>query len=181
MATVVFGICAVGSNGSRYGEDTIPSEWTLQVVYFMLSLLVVLVAHKAKSSILKVPNETNKLIQPFHSEDDIEQCRMSLWFISCLIGIYLHAPLLLANYSLGFPSSVFWSPLLATLAIPQKLQTILVRNRVLSILLVIAKYVCLVMTSSPVLLVPRIFEGYTSYIIGVYTPLHLLLTVLWLV
>ena len=104
MVTIVFGIFAVGSNGSRYMEDTKSSKWTLQVVYFMLSLLVVLVAHKDKSSILKVPNETNKQIQPSQSEDDIEPCRMSLWFISCLIGIYLHALLLVAIVATPFVS-----------------------------------------------------------------------------
>jgi len=49
--------------------------------------------------------------------------RGSLRFISCLCGIYLHVPLLLANYSLGFPSSAFWTPLLAILILPDRFRS----------------------------------------------------------
>jgi glycosylphosphatidylinositol transamidase len=178
VATVVFGICAIASNGRRNMEN-MASEQILQVVYLMASLLVVLVARQDKSSILKGPHDTNK--QTKQSESDLDECRKSLWFISCLAGVYLQAPLLLANYSLGFPSSAFWSPLLATLVIPQKLRTLVLRNRVMSTLFFIAKGALLVVIAPPVLLVPRIFEIYTSYIVGVYVPLHLLLAVLWLV
>jgi glycosylphosphatidylinositol transamidase len=104
----------------------------------------------------------------------------SLRFAACLVGIYLHAPLLLANYSLGFPSSAFWSPLLATLVLPPSTSCNILANKLLSPLATVAKSVFLMATTPPILLVPRIFHSYTLYVSCVYTPLHLLLAVLWL-
>ena len=104
----------------------------------------------------------------------------SLRFIACLLGVYFHAPLLLSNYSLGFPSTVFWSPLLATtLVIPQSLRLLLSKNKTLRGFLAATKWLLLIQMAPPFLLVPRIFPQYTSYVIGVYTPLYLLLATLW--
>jgi hypothetical protein len=108
------------------------------------------------------------------------ECRKSLRFITCLLGIYLHAPLLLANYSLGLSSAVVWSPLLGTLVLSPSAHAFLIKNRVVSLLLKMVGGMILVATSPPILLVPRIFPSYTTYVLGVYTPLHLLLAVLWM-
>ena len=137
------------------------SQWT--AMYFISYLVVVYVARL---------QNTQK-----EDETDLVDRRGSLRFISCLCGIYLHVPLLLANYSLGFPSSVFWTPLLAILILPDRFRS---ESKVISSLSLIVKCMLLLVTSPPILLVPRIFNFYTPYILCVYTPLHLLLAALWL-
>ena len=138
------------------------SQWT--AIYFISYLFVVYAARLRNT-------------QKEESETDLVDRRGSLRFISCLCGIYLHVPLLLANYSLGFPSSVFWTPLLAILIPPDRFRS---ESRVILSLSLIAKCMILLVTSPPILLVPRIFNLYTPYILCVYTPLHLLLSALWL-
>jgi len=138
------------------------SQWT--AMYF-ISYLVVVYAARLRDT------------QKEESETDLVDRRGSLRFISCLCGIYLHVPLLLANYSLGFPSSVFWTPLLAILILPDRFRA---ESKVILSLSLIVKCMLLLVTSPPILLVPRIFNFYTPYILCVYTPLHLLLAALWL-
>eukprot|EP00579_Thalassiosira_antarctica_P011704 CAMPEP_0201910832 /NCGR_PEP_ID=MMETSP0903-20130614/2049_1 /ASSEMBLY_ACC=CAM_ASM_000552 /TAXON_ID=420261 /ORGANISM="Thalassiosira antarctica, Strain CCMP982" /LENGTH=741 /DNA_ID=CAMNT_0048445509 /DNA_START=67 /DNA_END=2292 /DNA_ORIENTATION=+ len=176
VATFVVGLWAsiIGTNDGRWKAEggECCSEWISYIVFFVSYLLVVLAARQA---------DTNKQTKQQTQSNNSNECRRgSLRFIACLLGIYLHAPLLLANYSLGFPSSAFWAPLLATLVLPSSLQMVVSRNKVFWIVTLVGKGLFLVATSPPVLLVPRIFPMYTPYVLCVYTPLHLLLAALWL-
>ena len=134
------------------------SQWT--AIYFISYLFVIYAARLGNTQ-----------------KEEKTDRRGSLRFISCLCGIYLHVPLLLANYSLGFPSSAFWTPLLAILILPDRFRS---DSKVILSLSLIVKCILLLVTSPPVLLVPMIFNFYTPYILCVYTPLHLLLAALWL-
>ena len=156
LASSIIGLWAVIANAGGVAEN---STWISYVVFLISYLLVI----------------PRKIIQP----NDLDECRKSLRFVACLLGIYLHAPLFLANYSLGFPSSVFWSPLLATLVLTPSLRMHLLKYKVLMVVSRIVKCLFLLATSPPILLVPRIFSWYTPYVLGVYVPLHLLLTALW--
>jgi len=176
MTTIAISMWAIVTNKSRKAEEC-TSEWISYIVFFVSYILVVSVARQ-DTLISQKGAGTNK--QPKQTHSNKNESRGSLRFIACLVGIYLHVPLLLANYSLGFPSSAFWSPLLASLVLPLSLQMLVSRNKLLLILSMVVKCLFLFATSPPVLLVPRIFHWYTPYILGVYTPLHLLLATLWL-
>eukprot|EP00985_Skeletonema_marinoi_P008065 scaffold3590_cov156-Skeletonema_marinoi.AAC.3 len=110
--------------------------------------------------------------------DTTNECRKSLRFVACLIGIYLHVPLLLANYSLGFPSAVFWTPLLAIFVSSGRLAAMCSKNTVLKTIMAIAKILLLVAISPSTILPSNISPQYALIL---YTPLQLLLTALWLV
>lgn len=177
MSTFAISVWAIGTNKRRKAEEC-TSEWISYVVFFISYLLVIFVARHDTLIPPKGAGTDNK--QTKQSQSNKNECQGSLRFVSCLVGIYLHVPLLLANYSLGFPSSAFWSPLLASLVLPLSLQMVVSRNKLLMVLSTAAKCLFLLVTSPPILLVPRIFDWYTPYILGVYTPLHLLLATLWL-
>ncbi|KAL7450643.1 hypothetical protein ACHAWC_002532, partial [Mediolabrus comicus] len=104
------------------------------------------------------------------------ECRKSLRFVTCLLGIYLHVPLLLSNYPLGFPSSIFWTPLLAILVLSDRLYSICSKNMVLKTLIVVVKILLLIAISPSTILPSDLSPRYT---LVVYTPLQLLLTALW--
>ena len=104
------------------------------------------------------------------------ECRKSLRFVTCLLGIYLHVPLLLSNYPLGFPSSIFWTPLLAILVLSDRLYSICSKNMVLKTLVVVVKILLLIAISPSTILPSGLSPRYTLI---VYTPLQLLLTALW--
>ena len=163
--------------GGAENDLTATSEWIVRMMFFISSLVVVLVARMDKSNAHMWFNDNDSNTKQAQSDKD--ECQKSLWFVACLVGVYLHAPLLLANYSLGFPSSAFWSPLLASLVLPRSVRELIARNRAVAILVGIVKCLFLVATSPPIFLVPRIFQGYTAYVLGVYTPLHLILSALW--
>ncbi|KAL9186919.1 hypothetical protein ACHAXT_010639 [Thalassiosira profunda] len=162
VATSCICLLAMVANGLREAGEGI-LHWIASLVFAAAYVLVVLAARQS----IVVAKEK-------------DECRGSLRFVACLLGIYLHAPLLLANYSLGFPSSVFWTPLLATLVLPPSLRARVTGNAFLTTALMAVKVIFLVATSPPMLLVPRIFPWYTPYVLGVYTPLHLLLAAMWL-
>jgi glycosylphosphatidylinositol transamidase len=104
------------------------------------------------------------------------ECRKSLRFVTCLLGIYLHVPLLLSNYPLGFPSSIFWTPLLAILVLSDRLYSICSKNMVLKTLIVVVKILLLIAISPSTILPSDLSPRYT---LVVCTPLQLLLTALW--
>lgn len=155
-------------------------EWISYVAFLLSYLLVVAAARRdgwtqAKGGADATAKQTER-----RRADDANERRESLRFAACLLGVYLHAPLLLANYALGFPSAVFWSPLLATLVLPPSLRDATARSRALSVAALATRLAVLGATCPPVLLVPRVFPAYTPYVVSVYTPLHLLLAALWL-
>lgn len=165
MTSFAVGVLAMSTN-TRRSEKDFTSEFILPIASFVSHVLVLFVARQDR---LRRQKEVDKT-----------EIQGSLRFAACLVGIYLHAPLLLANYSLGFPSSVFWSPLLATLVLPPSMHASLSASKVLSPLATVIKVMFLLVTAPPILLVPRIFYSYTVYVSCVYTPLHFLLAVLWL-
>jgi glycosylphosphatidylinositol transamidase len=162
LASSAVGLLAISTDAKQSGKD-FAAKFSMPIAFIGIYFLVVVVARQSR---LRLKDTT-----------DIQG---SLRYLSCLVGIYLHAPLLLTNYSMGFPSSAFWSPLLATLVLPPSMSAIISANKLLSTLATVGKGVFLLATTPPILLVPRIFHSYTFYITCVYTPLHLLLAVLWL-
>ncbi len=172
------GICISQQLQLRFGSWS-HERIIMNAVYFlsyalMFFAMVMTTRHRRQKC------ASNRKVAPNDDDDGHSECRKSLRFITCLLGIYLHAPLLLANYSLGLPSAVFWSPLLGTLVLSPSAHAFLLKNRVVSLLLKMVGGMILVATSPPILLVPRIFPSYTTYVLGVYTPLHILLAVLWM-
>jgi GPI-anchor transamidase subunit GAA1 len=94
----------------------------------------------------------------------------SLQFVVCLTAIYMHVPLAFAHASLGFPSALLWTLLLA---FPKHSGSI--QNKKWATWIGVA---AVLMTAPPVLLVPRVFSSYTTYIRLVYIPLHVQLVLL---
>lgn len=95
----------------------------------------------------------------------------SIQFIACLAAVYIHVPIAFGHVSLAFPSAFLWTPLIA---FPSFRNPISSARMLLSMLLLMA-------TAPPVLLVPRVFAGYTPYVKFAYLPLHLLVSCLYLV
>lgn len=137
-----------------------------------IGVLMMLVAWVVHRNIPRPSNEEKKV----GGFDATSECRKSLRFVTCLAGIYLHVPLLLANYSLGFPSAVLWTPLLAIIVLPDQLYSALSKSAVLKILVTIAKILLLVAISPSTMLPSNISP---RYVLIVHTPLQLLLTALW--
>lgn len=196
-ATVVVGAwAAMFADGSGNGDagDSASSDWWIARALFAASYLLVVAAARCgrragnSGGAIKMAaplegadlDEDDDARRRRRSAEEEEERRGSLRFVACLLGIYLHAPLLLANYSLGFPSSVIWTPPLAMLVLPASGREFVSRSGALSALAALVKGLILIATSPPVLLVPRIFQWCSPYVICVYTPLHLLLAALWL-
>jgi glycosylphosphatidylinositol transamidase len=156
-------------------QDNTLVDWDTLCVYIVAHLMVLVVTR------LTLRKEVAKWFKHSPKDDEmftLDEHHKSLKFIACLAGIYLHVPLLLANYSLGLPSSVFWSLLLAIfMLLPSSMskQPVLLRVGVSA-----TKLILLVVTCPPLLLVPKVFGKYTMYIKVVYTALHLILSALWL-
>ena len=142
-------------------------SWSAYAVFCSAYLFVFAVSRRANPSVSKVG-----------STDVQQECQNSIRFLACLYGVYCHAPLLLANYSLGFTSATFWSPMLAVIA-PASLRT-KQRIGVTAFMSTLFEMMFLAVTSPPFLLVGRIFEQYTPYVLYCYTPLHLFLAILLL-
>jgi glycosylphosphatidylinositol transamidase len=174
LASISLGM--IGTYSSMYisgSSSSIPIITTYVVRYALV--ITCIIRQKKKANDIRATTTTTTT----REEEDIHK---SVRFVTCLLGIYLHAPLLLANYPLGFISSLFWSPLLGIFVLSSTMHNRLVSSCgvILARLVTFGKYVFLFTTSPPILLVPRIFQSYTAYVCCVYTPLHLLLTVLWL-
>ena len=91
---------------------------------------------------------------------DYVRILQTIQFVTCLTAIYIHVPLAFAHGSLGYPSALLWTPLIAFFNWST-------RNKWLTRLGVI-----FVISTAPPLLVPRIFATYTTYIRYAYVPLH---------
>ena len=148
-------------------------NWNDLSVYFASHAIVITISRRTSRA------ELSKWLE--HSPADgttitMDEHHKSLRFIACLCAIYLHAPLLLANYSLGLPSSAFWCPLLAIFMF---LPSDRLKHRIwMRLILSFAMLALLIVTCPPIFVVPKIFGMNTTYINTVYTPLHLLLSVL---
>jgi len=98
--------------------------------------------------------------------------RKVLQLIACLLALYLHVPLVIGHFSLGYPSTIFWTPLLAFCSHGN------VRHKIIQKLFAI---LFLTLTWPPLLLVQKLFGGiYTIYVCTVFAPLHFILSILWL-
>ena len=98
--------------------------------------------------------------------------RKVLQLIACLLALYLHVPLVIGHFSLGYPSTIFWTPLLAFCSHGN------VRHKFIQKLFAI---LFLTLTWPPLLLVQKLFGGiYTIYVCTVFAPLHFILSILWL-
>ncbi|KAL3787563.1 hypothetical protein HJC23_000051 [Cyclotella cryptica] len=161
--------------GIAVQEDTTVDLSALGV-YLAAHLLVVSVARRTMR--IEMSKCFKKSLDGDEKMIALDDFHNSLRFLACICGIYLHVPLLLANYALGFSSSVFWTPLLAILVVPPS--KALVLNSWLHLALSFTKIMLLVATAPPVFLVPRIFGSYTTYVNVVYTPLNLMLSALWM-
>lgn len=97
----------------------------------------------------------------------------SLQFLTCLVAIYMHVPLVMAHVSLAFPSILVWSSLIAFPSFPVT-KTLWQR---------VKRPMVLVSAILSLLLVPnQIFAGnFTPYVTTVFMPLSMLLSLLWLI
>lgn len=114
------------------------------------------------------------LIYFIHSSSVMDSNSLnSLQCAVCIMTIYLHVPLMLAHFSLAFPSILFWSMMVA-------LPNYDSRNyfNLQSIFRIVA-LPSLLLSYPPLFLVPSFFPEYTPYILSVFTPLHLSATYLW--
>ena len=137
-----------------------------------IGVLIIIVVRVMRLSIQQSCNQRQE-------KDDVKtECCKSLRFVTCLVSIYLHVPLLLANYSLGFPSAVFWTPLLAILVLPTQQSLWLSKNVVTNTIMTIAKILILIAISPSTILPSNTPPQYTLML---YTPLQLLLTALWFI
>lgn len=183
LASFVVGMCVTSIEQLLLRMDAEKStqhyEWMMNAVYFLSYAFVFFAGMMMMAREIRSKSGTVRKVTDAINEH--EECRKSLRFIACLLGVYLHAPLLLANFSLGLPSAIFWSPLLGMFVLSPWASAFLSRNRMIWQLLKIVGGIFMVATSPPILLVPRIFPFYTTYVLGVYTSLHLLLMVLWMI
>lgn len=100
-----------------------------------------------------------------------ERQAQSLQFLTCLVAIYFHVPITFAHVSLAFPSALLWSAMIAFPAFPirRKFWQRVKKPGVLAVALPLAA------------LVPnQIFDGYTPFVTTVFLPLHMLVSLLWL-
>ncbi len=97
----------------------------------------------------------------------------SLQFLTCLVAIYMHVPLVMAHVSLAFPSILVWSSLIAFPSFPVT-KTLWQR---------VKRPMVLVSAILSLSLVPnQIFAGnFTPYVTTVFMPLIMLLSLLWLI
>jgi len=96
----------------------------------------------------------------------------SLQFITCLVAIYIHVPLVLAHVTLAFPSALVWSALIAFPAFP--IQVALWQK--------VKRPIVLAFAMVSLALVPNgLFCAYTPFVTLVCMPLHILVSMLWLI
>lgn len=173
MITLATIFINVWSSYHKFEEQT-DTDWSGLCVYLLVHLAIVITARHT------LRKETSKWFK--HSPEDdrnyvLDEHHKSLRFIACLFGVYLHAPLLLANYSLGFPSAVFWSPLLAIFMFLPSTEA---KQHVgMRAIVYVAKVIVLVSFCPQFFLVPH-FGSYTEYVTTIDTPLHLIMSALWL-
>lgn len=96
-----------------------------------------------------------------------KQAIQSFQFVTCLIALYVHVPLMFAHVSLAYPSALLWVPLLSFPSYGDLKTGFL--HRTFLLLTVLG-------TWPPLWLALRVFGSYTDFVRFVYTPLHLLLS-----
>ena len=105
-------------------------------------------------------------------------------FVACLLGTYLHVPLLLGHVALFVPSALLWTAVLALIVPPLSLSASFSSSLSSSRGLVVgwdprfraaAAAGGVAALGPTVVLVPGLIGSYTPYVVGVYLPLHLLL------
>eukprot|EP00978_Attheya_sp_CCMP212_P046897 scaffold418589_cov61-Attheya_sp.AAC.1 len=125
-------------------------------------------------------NDSRKEEGEDNKEEKVEQIQKSIQCLACLLALYLHVPIMMAHVSLFYPSAAFWTPLLAFPnhhRSPKRRQQ---QRQQRGWITPVTSLLFLFATWPPIYLVPKIFSTYTLYISIVYTPLHLILTSLWL-
>ena len=104
------------------------------------------------------------------STADYQKILRSLQFVACTIAVYTLVPIAFAHASLAYMPSVLWTPLLAFPCYGKDSK----EGKVLTWLGPMLVF----LTAPPVLLVPRIFASYTTFVQFAYVPLHLQLFLL---
>jgi glycosylphosphatidylinositol transamidase len=101
-----------------------------------------------------------------------ENQAQSLQFLTCLMAIYLHVPITFTHVSLAFPSSLLWSALIAfpTFPIQSKFWQRVKRPFMFAVALPLAAH-----------LSNQLFDGFTPYVTTVFLPLHMLVSLLYLI
>ena len=173
--TICFQFWSGHCNKQLFTKDASSVDWSDLAYYVLAHLFVVVVARwSLRNEVLKwfkhSPEDDTMDIQDDHQK--------SLMFVACLLGVYLHAPLLLANYSLGLPSAVFWSPILAIFMVLPSIRA--KKSTGLRLIISFAKLTVLVSLCPQFFLIPTVFGSYNAYLLWVHVPLHLLLSTLWL-
>lgn len=106
------------------------------------------------------------------TKDQRKTYAQSLQFAICLVAIYMHVPLVLGHVSLAFPSALVWTVAIAFPSFPipgtlwQRIKKPVVQLFVL---------LSLVSTTN------WVFGRYTLFVTTVFMPLHILVTILWLI
>jgi hypothetical protein len=100
-----------------------------------------------------------------------ESQAQSLQFMTCLMAIYLHVPITFAHVSLAFPSSLLWSALIAFSTFP--IQSKFWQRVKVPVVLAVA-------LPSAALVPNQLFGGFTPFVTTVFLPLHMLVSLLWL-
>lgn len=110
-------------------------------------------------------------------------------FVACLLGTYLHVPLLLGHVALFVPSTLLWTAVLALIVPPllslsASFSSSFSSSRGLvgwdprrfgAAAAAAAAAGGVAALGPTVVLVPGLIGSYTPYVVGVYLPLHLLL------
>jgi glycosylphosphatidylinositol transamidase len=104
-------------------------------------------------------------------KEDYQRILQSLQFVACTTAVYILVPIAFAHTSLSYLPSLLWTPLLAFPNYGSDAKGG-------KLLMTMAGVVLLLLTAPPVLLVPRIFSSYTTFVQFAYVPLHVQLLLL---
>jgi hypothetical protein len=154
--------CASGVVAITGGLDLIIQNMVFTLVYFamLLNFSQTLKRKDGKQVAIEAKERT--------------QQDQSLQLVTCLLAIYLHVPLALANISLALPSALLWTPLLAFPSFKYRTGY----GRKLGNVLMAMGIVVLFPPSN---CIPGLNASFDSiYMCAIYIPLHFLLSALWL-
>lgn len=114
------------------------------------------------------------------SWETVSEWRSSTYVLTCVLAIYTHIALALAHYSLALPSILFFSLILAILFPYSRCLVSMHYSLDIATLCIPLLALLLMMSFPPCYIVPLLFQSYTTYIVYVFTPLHLLCTALFI-
>ena len=156
-AAYVSGVVAI-----TRGLDLITQNLIFALVYFLMLLnFSQVLTRKDGRHVIITANERTRQDQ-------------SLQLLTCLLAVYLHVPLALANISLALPSALLWTPLIAFPSFKYQTQF----GGKLKILCFALGIVILFPSSN---CIPGLNASFDSiYVCAIYIPLHFLLSALWL-